>query len=111
MPNINKPWEKYNLTSVNQIEFEEVFHVTHLDIAIKILQDKKIRPSLIRDESILNSDRIEVNWLSPNHWPIGYRYGNVRFKFYFKELVEDRNIYWVEEMDAYSPTTPCAIGK
>jgi hypothetical protein len=103
MPPFKKPWEKYKLTRHNQAEFDDVSHVTHLDTGLKILKDKKILPSLVRDESILNTDRIEVNWLSPNYWVDGFRYGNVRFKFEFDQLAKDKYIFWVEEMKKYSP--------
>jgi len=79
-----------------------IHHVAHLETSYRILKDEKIRAGLIFDKSILNRKRILVNWLSPNHWYYGSRYGNVSFTYNFNTLVKNKNYYWVEVI-RYSP--------
>lgn len=83
--------------------FDKVSHVTHIENAISILQRGKILPQLVYDESKLNEDRILVNWLSPNYWTDGFRYGNVSFNFDFRSLIEGKNLYWVESIKYNTP--------
>jgi hypothetical protein len=80
-----------------------VHHVTHIDAALRILEDGQIAQSLIFDESILNETRTTVAWMSPNFWVNGSRYGNVQFSFDFAELASGRSLYWVEAITGYSP--------
>lgn len=107
MANTNEPWKKYSVglpsTKPNWTEpdcqpFSEISHVTHLESALNILSLKKIQAGLIFDKSKLNNERILVNWLSPNSWSDGYRYGNIRFIFDFNILVQNKNYYWVEDI-------------
>jgi hypothetical protein len=107
----SKPWQKYgvgnpskkaNWTEPNCCPFDDVFHVTHISTALSILREETIRPQLVYDESILNTRRILVNWVSPNHWAPGFRYGNVSFDLSWRHLIEDKQFYWVEVMD-YQP--------
>ncbi|TYP94877.1 hypothetical protein LX73_0168 [Fodinibius salinus] len=79
--------------------FSNVRHVCHISTAINIIQDHKIKPRLITDKSKLRSTRTKVCWLSPNEWGIGYRYGNVSFEFNIDELIDGKNIYWIESID------------
>ena len=44
-----------------------------------------------------------MSWVSANTWANGSIYGNVRFEFDWKELVEGKQFYWVEGMKAYKP--------
>ena len=67
-----------------------------------MLEDGRIRPSLIWDESRLNNTRTCVSWLSPNHWANGSLYGNIEFHFDWRELIEDKKFFWVEAI-AYNP--------
>ena len=83
-------------------KLEDVRHVTHVRNAINIVEEGKLHAALIYDESILNSERIQVVWLSPNYWTLGYRYGNIGFTYDWKNLVAGKNYYWVEAM-GYSP--------
>lgn len=76
--------------------FDHVTHVAHIGPALAILEDRILRARLVYDESILNTDRSLVVWLSPNHWGTGYRYGTVRFSFPFDQLVTHKNLYCVE---------------
>ena len=88
-------WSKYAIDQTNSTPFTKVHHVTHVDTGLKILKDQLIRPALISDKSVLNTERILVNWLSPNHWNDGYLYGNVRFAFDMETLMKDKRVYWV----------------
>jgi hypothetical protein len=86
----------------NFAPFSKVTHITHLEHANRILKDRLITAGLIYDKSKLNKERILVNWLSPNYWFNGSRYGNVEFMFDFEALIKDKRYYWVETID-YSP--------
>ena len=117
MATIRKPWIKYkvgspstrrNWTEPNCQPCTTVSHVSHVETALRIVGAKTIKQGLVFDESMLNTERILVTWLSPNSWAHGFRYGNVRFTYDFAELVKDKNFYWVEDMTAYSPTA-CRI--
>ncbi|MCB9508119.1 MAG: hypothetical protein H6697_10725 [Myxococcales bacterium] len=74
--------------------------MTHLPSAISILQQQQIRSGLVFDKSLLNTQRVEVVWLSPNDWSgtSGFRYGNVRFQFDWASLVSGKKYYWVESI-------------
>lgn len=107
-----EPWEDYTVgaistragwTNNNCYPFETISHVTHIENAISILRGGKILPQLVYDHSILNQDRILVNWLSPNFWTPGFRYGNIRFEFEFQHLVEGKRFYWIESINEYNP--------
>jgi hypothetical protein len=45
---------------------KNVFHVVHASKACRILEDARLRASLIYDESRLKRSRISVTWLSAN---------------------------------------------
>jgi hypothetical protein len=77
-----------------------VYHVVHLDIALRITADGKLKAGLVFDRSKLNTERILVTWLSPNNWTGagGFRYGNVRFAFDWEQLVQRKRYYWVESI-------------
>ncbi len=125
-------WAKFKvgtseLGNYNQAcqQFESISHTSHVATALSILDREEIRPYLVFDESKLNDQRILVSWLSPNYWGVGFRYGNIRFDFDFKNLIEGKLFYWVEsvaykipacrilvtdrnhngELAAYDPTT------
>ncbi len=106
-----RPWQRYSVgapsTKPNWTEpdcqsFEHVWHVTHISNALAIIPKGTIRPQLVYDESKLNTRRILVNWVSPNHWTPGYRYGNVSFDWEWDQIIQGKRFYWVEVMD-YSP--------
>jgi len=82
---------------------ETVYHVVHLPIARRILEDSHLRCGLIYDESRLRKSRICVTWLSANTWAPGSIYGNVQFAFPWSKQIRKRRCYWVEAMTAYSP--------
>ncbi|MCW3104462.1 MAG: hypothetical protein JWO09_2902 [Bacteroidetes bacterium] len=101
------PWKKYkvgkpsatkNWTNSNCCPLEKIYHVAHIETASRIFKDGRIKAGLIFDKSILNTQRILVNWLSPNHWTNGSRYGNIEFSFNFKKLCINSNYYWVEDI-------------
>lgn len=98
-PSIAKPWSLYKTGapfSYTCAPLETVWHVCHLPIAARVLEDGHLRADLVYDYSILREDRIRVVWMSPNRWVDGYRYGNVSFEFDWKSLCEGRRFYWVE---------------
>lgn len=96
---VGKPSTKKNWTNNDCSPFDHVTHVTHARFALDVLRDAVMRPRLVFDESKLNDRRILVNWLSPNHWNTGYRYGTVRFSFKFAGVLKDIQTYWVEVGD------------
>jgi hypothetical protein len=108
----NREWQKYavgepskktNWTNPNCCTLETVHHICHVSDAFRMLEDGKIRSSLIWDESRLDNTRTCVSWLSPNHRSNGSLYGNVEFHFAWRDLIEDKNFFWVEAMEAYRP--------
>jgi hypothetical protein len=112
MASSRKPWQRYkvgnpstrsNFTNPDCVPFNDVTHVSHVDEALRIIAAGKLRKGLVFDESVLNTERVLVNWLSPNHWVDGFRYGNVAFTFEFAELVRNKNYYWVEAIEVYRP--------
>jgi hypothetical protein len=103
IPSDNPRW-----TESDCAPFDEVWHVTHIPNALTILDHGAIRPQLVYDESILNTRRTLVNWVSPNHWVRDYRYGNVAFNFDWYQFVKGKQYYWVESIGHYSPNA-CRI--
>ena len=112
-----KEWEKYKVgvpssgkgNALDCWPFTTVSNVGHVDHALRIVSDGQIRRNLVSDASKLNTERVLVVWLSPNHWGAkGFRYGNVAFTFDFAALVHGKNYYWVEAMTKYSPSA-CRI--
>lgn len=104
------PWEKFRvgippLTGFNNScrKFETVSHTCHVDAALNIFELGEIRPYLVFDKSILNDRRILVSWLSPNHWGVGFRYGNIKYDFEFKPLIANRKFYWVRAISYKIP--------
>lgn len=113
-----KPWEEFrvgnpssnpNWTNPDCQELRTVSHVTHIPTARRIMEDGSLRADLVFDESKLNTERIRVVWLSPNDWTSagGFRYGNVRFQYDWKSLVQGKKYYWVESI-AYG-ITACRV--
>lgn len=101
------PWSKYAVgekrPTPKWVEpscrpLNQVMHVSHLGDALKIIEDEKIRSSLIWDESKLSNTRTLVSWVSPNTWGYGSIYGNICFTFDWLSMVKDKSIYWVEVM-------------
>jgi hypothetical protein len=81
---------------------DTVYHVVHVPVARRILEDGHLRSGLIYDESRLQKSRICVNWLSANTWVLGSIYGNVQFAFPWNKQIRKR-CYWVEAMTGYKP--------
>jgi hypothetical protein len=105
--NMEKTWNKFavgkvsskkNFDNPNCVPFSFISHVSHLHHAISILKKNYLSAGLVFDKSILNNERILVNWLSPNHWANGFRYGNVRFNFPLNQIITDKNYFWVESV-------------
>lgn len=78
-------------------------HVSHVPHAWRITEESLIRPQLIYDVSRLNKSRTLVNWLSPNYWHDGSRYGNIGFEYSWNYLIRGRVPYWVEVIRKYKP--------
>jgi|HubBroStandDraft_6_1064221.scaffolds.fasta_scaffold86222_1 hypothetical protein len=78
---------------------DKVYHVTHVVDACRILSDGKIKAGRIGDESILKRTTASVAWVSPNTWVNGSIFGSVEFAFDWNELIDSKNVYWVERMD------------
>jgi len=102
-------WERFkvgrvstrsNWTNSDCTPARTVSHVTHIEPSITILREGKIRAGLVFDKSKLNTKRILVSWLSPNDWAGagGFRYGNIRFTYDWRSLIEDKKSYWVESV-------------
>ena len=103
-------WKKYKFTiPKNKSDWSDdgkhlstVYHIVHLPQARRILEDGHLKARLVSDESRLKRSRICVTWLSANTWVNGSFYGNVQFAFDWADIIEGRDIYWVEAI-AYSP--------
>lgn len=104
-------WERYSVgeassregrTNADCYPLDTIYHVSHVSDAYRIFEDERIRATLVADESKLRKTRSSVTWLSPNTWANGSFYGNIRFEFDWRELIEDKKFYWVEAMP-YSP--------
>lgn len=93
---VGKPDTREGRFEATCLPFEIVGHTSHVDSALSIVRTSKIRPGLVFDESKLNTSRILVAWMSPNTWAHGYRYGGIKFDFRFRDMVADKNYYWVE---------------
>jgi hypothetical protein len=78
------------------LELDEVTHVAHTNDAIRVIEDRRIRSSLVYDKSCLNTKRTQVAWVSPKTWTNGYIYGNVAFAFDWASMVAEKKVYWVE---------------
>ena len=99
-------WIKYKVGTVNTRycqPFSTVRHIAHIVDAIRIMEDRLIRPSLVRDESRLRNSRICVSWVSPNSWGPGSIYGNVSFEFDWNTVVNGKKLYWVEAITTRRP--------
>jgi hypothetical protein len=105
------PWAAYKLPPViprfeavlQEYVFSTVWHVCHLEDAIRIIEDGIVRPRLVEDDSRLRDTRVAVAWFSANHWPIGYRYGNIRFDIQWPPLMQANALYWLEDANYQIP--------
>lgn len=100
---VGKPSKKRNFSNSDCRPFNTISHVTHIDQSIQILKDGIIRPRLVYDKSKLNTKRILINWLSPNHWSSGYRYGNIKFTFNWNDIIQNSNFYSIETINYKIP--------
>lgn len=106
------PWQEFQVGEpgtgrYSRLEFSAVYHVTHTQHAVRIIEDQKIRADLVKDESKLNKTRTRVVWFSPNDWKNGFLYGNIRFQVPWGGLIAGKRYYWVESI-AYK-TKACRI--
>lgn len=100
---VGVPSTKPNWTNPDCCPLETVYHICHVGEAFRVFEDKRIRSSLVWDESKLKNTRTCVSWVSPNLWVNGSIYGNIRFDFSWKDLVEGKRFYWVEAITHYNP--------
>lgn len=100
---VGSPSKKRNWTEPSCEPFSTVRHIAHIDDAVRIIEDGMIRSSLVWDESRLKNSRTCVSWVSPNSWAYGSIYGNVSFEFDWETIVNDRDLYWVEDVRSYNP--------
>jgi hypothetical protein len=83
--------------------FESVHYNCHIGDAFSVFANGRIQSSLVWDESKLRNTRACVSWASANTWANGSIYGNVRFEFDWKKLIDGKQFYWVEAMTKYNP--------
>lgn len=95
---VGKPSTQRNWTNPDCQRLTDVSHVTHVANAVSIAREGILRPRLVFDESKLNQTRTLVNWLSPNYWNDGSRYGTIELHFDWP-LAKERDAYWVEAID------------
>jgi hypothetical protein len=97
---VGKPSTRANWTEPACQPLVTVSHVAHVPVAVRIVEDGRLRADLVFDKSKLNTRRIRVVWLSPNDWTNagGFRYGNIRFGFDWKTLLAGKQAFWVESI-------------
>lgn len=113
-PQVVAGWDAFPLTppqpgqtfwnTLDGVDFTEVFHITHLRDAIRIIEDGRGRSSVVWDESVITNTRTTVSWLSPNEFYQGSIYGNIRFVFNWPQLIANHLLYWVEARTDVNPT-------
>lgn len=92
---IRPPWERYwPKNSADWNKLSDVTHVTHIANAVSIAEKGRVLPALTCDTPQLRKRRIEVVWVSPNHWHPGFRYGHVAFHFPWS-VVHKKYAYWI----------------
>ena len=82
-------------------DFSEVYHISHLSDAKRILEDGRIKGALIESNSRLRRSRLRVAWLSANEWGKGSPYGTIRFVFDWNSIRNGHKMYWVEAEESY----------
>jgi hypothetical protein len=100
---VGEPSSKSNWTNRDCYPLDTVYHICHASDAFRIFEDRRIRSSLVWDESKLRNTRTCVAWLSPNRWAYGSIYGNIRFDFDWRDLIDSKQFYWVESITHYRP--------
>lgn len=95
---VGEPSSNPDRFNVNCRPLKSVYHIAHVSDAYRIFEDRRLRATLVTDESKLKETRSSVTWLSPNIWFGGSFYGNIRFEFDWNELIQGKQFYWVEVM-------------
>ena len=97
------PWAAYSFSVVERdrerSRLTDIYHIAHIDDARRIVESGKIHARPVYDESILNTTRADIVWLSPVCWSDGSNYGTIRFHFDWTSIVNNKDIYWVEAVD------------
>jgi hypothetical protein len=84
--------------------FTEVYHYSHVDSALEIVQDGRLRGQLVADKGLFSTHRAPVVWLSPADYEASI-YGQVRFTFALNPTPTPGHTFWVEAIE-YSKPTP-----
>jgi len=107
------PWNPYSVGAQittgawgDCTQFSEVSHTAHVAVALNMVREGIIRSRLVYDQSVLQTERVPVVWLSPNRWKLGSRYGSVEFWFDWSTTVQGKVPYWVEAITTYNPAAP-----
>jgi len=106
---VGKPSTRTNWTNADCSPFDPVYHICHISDAFRLFEDRRIRSSLVWDESKLKNTRTCVAWLSPNLSANGSLYGNIRFDFDWRDLIEGKKFYWVEAIRYRPPANRILI--
>lgn len=85
---------------------DQIYHVTHIKAANRIVEDRVIQRRMLAEKSRLNKTNTAVVWLSPKTWFDGSQYGNVQIEFDFNDLANGKALYWVEAIK-YPGQTAC----
>ena len=104
---MNCEWAKYkigdpentaNFSNYSCEQLSSVYHIAHLDDAIRIFQDGYVNDQIVQDKSRLKNRDIYVSWVSPNQWKGGKesKYGNICFIFNWNPIAQNKQFYWVE---------------
>ena len=107
-------WSAYDFTvfendgrkSYKASTLGSLFHILHVPDAEEVVRKQKIKAKPVYDQSVLNTTRVHVVWLSPNDWSDGSIYGNVRLSFDWEDLITGRSIFWAEVITTYRRPAP-----
>ena len=101
---VGEPSTRPDWVNVDCSPLETVYHICHVREAFRVFEDGKLRSSLVSDQGRLKEGRTCVVWVSPNRWAAGSMFGNIRFVFDWRKLVQDRHLFWVGAVQHYSIT-------
>ncbi len=98
---MQQSWDAFKVTGEpgekGCLRLERTGHVTHVESALEVFRDGRIRPKLVLDGSRLDTERVEVVFTSPYDWahPWGCMFGNVLFEFDWAKITKGKNFYWL----------------
>lgn len=75
---------------------DSVYHVAHIPEALQILKDRRIKRHRVDDGRL--AGQLRVVWMSGNNFGVmpGSVYGTIQFRFRRRDLIDGKDIYWVE---------------